>query len=485
MSKFTPERLAKVLWAAALLSLPVTSFRYFPFLGKTTYVRPLAIYPLALLAPLLLLQFLRRKKSRPVPGSLIPLGIFILIAAAATVIAASYAPVAMRGHDYWDRALRAWVTMVIGLMVFLSACWMNQSREDLLFSLKWLLAGLVMNILWSGIQGLAFYTPLINKTTLTHWQLAFSMRELVRTNRISGMAYEPSWLAGQLTTMYLPWLVAAVLSGFRVSRAKWLEPVLLVFSGGLLVLTYSRGGLFIGGAAAGITLLLAGRDALQKTWIWLLDGFRSSKDTGWDRSRDIAIRLASIAVLVLAFAGSGYILMDKGYISQIFEFSADSLQQYIIDNYAGARVAYAVGALGAYEEYPWTGAGLGGSGFHILENLPDWSLTTVPEIANQLSPQRTLFPNPKNLYIRLLAETGIFGFWMFLIFLFSVLGDVFSTLNSPQKHERFLGIAALFAWIAILLYNLTQDSFATPNMWLIFGILAGMAHTIPDKKEKT
>jgi hypothetical protein len=45
---------------------------------------------------------------------------------------------------------------------------------------------------------------LLEKEMVTHWQLAFSMRELVRTNRISGLAYEPAWLAGQLATIFIP-----------------------------------------------------------------------------------------------------------------------------------------------------------------------------------------------------------------------------------------------------------------------------------------
>ena len=39
------DNLARILWAAALLTLPVTSFRYFPG-GDGTYERPLAFYPL-------------------------------------------------------------------------------------------------------------------------------------------------------------------------------------------------------------------------------------------------------------------------------------------------------------------------------------------------------------------------------------------------------------------------------------------------------
>ncbi|MBK8824348.1 MAG: hypothetical protein IPN58_17580, partial [Anaerolineales bacterium] len=46
-----PQKLSRILWGAALLTLPVTSFRWFPFLGEGTLVRPLALYPLALLMP--------------------------------------------------------------------------------------------------------------------------------------------------------------------------------------------------------------------------------------------------------------------------------------------------------------------------------------------------------------------------------------------------------------------------------------------------
>jgi O-antigen ligase len=106
--------------------------------------------------------------------------------------------------------------------------------------------------------------------------------------------------------------------------------------------------------------------------------------------------------------------------------------------------------------------------------LPDWALTTVPEIARQLSPENRLYPNPKNMYIRLLAETGLIGFFVFVAFLFSVLGDALQVLQSKTMIGRFLGIAGIFSWFAIGLYNVTQDSFATPNIWINFGILVGM-----------
>jgi O-antigen ligase len=128
--------------------------------------------------------------------------------------------------------------------------------------------------------------------------------------------------------------------------------------------------------------------------------------------------------------------------------------------------------------------GLGASGFYIYDHLPDWALTTVPEIARQLSPETRLYPNSKNLYVRLLTETGLIGFFVFIAFLFSILGDALRALQSRALVGRYLGIAGIFSWFALALYNVTQDSFATPNLWINFGILVGMTAFMQDYENR-
>jgi O-antigen ligase len=397
---------------------------------------------------------------------LTPLLGFVLIALAATSLGALLDPLPLRGAEYFGRAIRAWATVVIGLSFFIAAVWMSRSEADLRFSIKWLLAGFVVDILWSGIQSLAFYTPLLQKVTVTHWQRAFSMRELVKTNRVSGMAYEPAWLAGQIATVYLPWLFAALLTRWRVTRFKWFEIALLGFAMLLLLATFSRGGLLTAVGAAALTILFVGRSELRNAWTWFISGFRSGSN--W------LLRVGIVLLLGSALVGAALFLSQKGYITRLFSTRADSVEDFIVENSAGARAAYNFGALGAYEESPITGVGLGASGFYIYDHLPDWALTTVPEIARQLSPENRLYPNPKNIYIRLLAETGLIGFFVFVAFMFSVLGDALQGLQSKTTMGRYLGIAGIFSWFAILLYNVTQDSFATPNLWINFGILVGM-----------
>jgi O-antigen ligase len=478
------NRLARTLWAVALLSLPVTSFRYFPGLGETTYVRPLAFYPLALLLLVLLIQLLRKEIPSPWPGSMILLGAFVLALLAVTILGVLNAPLALRGQTYWGRAIRAWATVIIGLAFFLSATWMNRDKDDLKFTMRWLLAGFVLDIAWSGVQALAFYTPLLKKVTVTHWQLAFSMRELVKTNRVSGMAYEPAWLAGQIATVYLPWLFAAVLTKKHFTRFKWLEALLLGLSSLLLLATYSRGGLVTALGAVALTFLLVGGDLMRAGWRWFFTGFRRGDPAelrqGLRTMRRwlfaMSLRFGMILLVVAAVVGAFLFLGQKGYIARLWNTQAGSLEEFIIANSAGARAAYSWAGLATYNEHPWLGVGLGASGFYLYGNLPDWALTTVPEIARQLDPSNRLYPNPKNMYVRILAEGGLLGFSFFLAFLFGMLGDALSFLRKPGL-LRFLGIAALCSWMAIMLYNITQDSFATPNIWVNLGILVGMTRT--------
>src|SRR3972149_997026 len=148
------ENAAHFLWGAALLTLPVTSFRYFPLMSEGTFVRPLAMYPLLLLMPVLLIQLFRRKTGFPWRGSMTPLAGFLLVAVAASLIGPLFAPIQLRRQDIVGREVRAWATVIIGLVFFIAAVWMNRDESDLRFTIRWLLAGFVIDVLWSGLQAL-------------------------------------------------------------------------------------------------------------------------------------------------------------------------------------------------------------------------------------------------------------------------------------------------------------------------------------------
>lgn len=491
--RFSLTSLARLFWALTLVTLPVTSFRFVPFLGAGTYVRPLALYPLALLLPILILRLWRREIPRPWPGTLTILLAFTLAALVSTAYGSTLAPLELRGVDYFDRALRAFITLGMGLSFFVAAIWMNQTEEDVKFSVRWLLVGLVAHLLWGAIQFVGLNTG--QRKTLTEIQQLFSVRGLVKNKRISGFAFEPSWLAGQISTLYLPWLVGSILTGITLfkfslfkklnpqkntSQGPWLEIILLLGALAALLMTYSRSGLVVTLAATGITFLAAGGSMVRNILGWFRAGFRP--DVAQSRLAAIQAAGSRVILILLAvavLAGAAFFLADKGYIATFFTSSEENLFDYAVSVYLGPRLAYATAALEAFQQYPLSGVGLGASGFWIYPNMPNWVLSGVPEIAEQLSPASRQYPNPKNLFVRLLAETGLAGFVLFGAFYLAILADVLELLRA----RPWLGAAGMFALVAILFYGTSQDSFAMPEIWLNLGIISGIAGAFIKRKE--
>ncbi|MCP4141865.1 MAG: hypothetical protein GY755_16585 [Chloroflexi bacterium] len=492
------EKLSRILWGLVLLTLPVTSFRYFPFLGKHTYVRPLAFYPLALLFLVLLLRLWRKEIKLPWSNPLLPLLFFLFALLFTTGAGALLSPIPMRGHEYWGRALRAFITFGIGLSFFIAALWMHKDKDDLRHSLKWLYAGLFLTMLWAGVQALAFYTPLLTKSQVSEWQLLFSMRGIPKLRRVSGFAFEASWLAGQIVTLYLPWLVASLLLRFRATKYNWLEPLLLLGTLATLFLTYSRGGLLIGIVATGLTLLISGRRAILRVFKWFFnhqdaESAKSFSETPRTKSSrplkktwrtsglggsslySIGVRVIIVILVVAVVWGGISFLAGQNYVNRLWKVEATSISDYFVKTNAGGRFTYLWAETQLFLDYPILGTGLGSSGLYLFDYFPDWALYNNPEITKQLTPTSQLYPNSKNLYLRLLAETGIFGFTIFLSFLLAILAEIAKSL----RQNKLIGTAGLFSFIAILTYDLMQDSFAMAELWVNFGIILGITSISP------
>lgn len=469
LSHASLTRAANFLWALILVTLPVTTFRYIPGPLGRTIVKPLALYPLALILPVLFILFWRQRRLA-LPPNIKPLLAFLLFALIASFAGVFYAPLPLRGAEFEERVLRGWLSLVIGLIFFLVAFWMNRDEKALQRSLKWIYIGLGFTLAWSFVQALAINTSLVPRGLINSIQLIFSERPLL-ARRISGFAYEPAWLADQLVAFYMPWLFAAILLRRPLTRRIWLEPVLLLLALVVLVFTYSRGGLASAAICMAVVGLLAGRAYLQSAWSWLLAPARKAK---LRTATAIAARLALFAAVAVAAVLVVSFLSRYKYFASIWDLGDETRPlDYIVDISAGPRLAYLIAGYRVYEQAPLTGVGLGASGLYLLQRYPEWSYP-IPEIARQLSPDSNLVPNIKSLYVRLLAETGLPGLWLFLAFMLSFLGMLRRMWLSTSPALRFAAVAGLFAWLALALRNGTQDSFTFPIMWVILGLLAGI-----------
>jgi len=141
---------SKICWVIFLISLPVTSFPYFPGnFGGGTLVRPLSVYPLLVLMVLVILP---RFLTRPLPRTLLSFLPFILVAVAATLLASLRSIEGLQSVSVTERMLRALTTLGLGGSFYLAITFWPESRQDLRFSLRWVYAGFALALFWGTLQ---------------------------------------------------------------------------------------------------------------------------------------------------------------------------------------------------------------------------------------------------------------------------------------------------------------------------------------------
>ena len=238
------QRVERFLWAAVLVALPVTSFRYLPFMGADTQVRPLSLIPAVLLLLALGFRCIRERRFLFWSKLFLPLLIFILVAVASSVVGFLLAPANLYSFTYSGRDLRAWLTLGVGLVFLLTSMYINRNEQDLKFTIKWIYVGLILEVAWSLVQFFEIYF-IHHLGLLDKIQKTVMMAGLPPNGRISGLALEPSWLAAQVMTFYLPWAFAGLVKNYNWGGRRLAGVLILAACAFLLIYSFSRGGILI------------------------------------------------------------------------------------------------------------------------------------------------------------------------------------------------------------------------------------------------
>lgn len=462
----------KVFWILFLVSLPLTSFPYLPpMIGGGALVRPLSLYPLIVL---LILATLPRLLRKPVPGTVLSLLPFILLALISSLLSFLRGIDPALGISVFERVLRAVITLGIGCAIYLTVVLMPRKQEDLRSTIRWIYAGFSLALLWGSLQ--AVYIIHFNQDWfgfMNRIQRHISIRRLF-PNRVSGLTYEPNWFAEQLSLLLLPWLLASVLTGYSVFKWRWrrvtIEWFLLAWMVLVLAFTFSRAGVLNVFALAVVAILI----------------FRFQASENKSANRNFLMRLGRLSIEIIAvvviLAGITYFAGSKNeFFARIWNYWEPgknvSISGYL--KYLGfsARFTYSETAMNIYEENPLFGVGLGNYAFYFDEMLPERPLALTPEVLRIVTPDKgaNRLITPKNFYTRLLAETGIIGAAGFAVFFIAVFGCSLYLWFSASPDSRYWGMAGIFALITLLLSAFSFDSFAIPNMWVVFGLITSAA----------
>ena len=474
------DRLKSGTWKLFLIALPFTSFPLLARLAGGTSVAPLsAVFLLVLFFVSYLPELFR---SRSVPRQALPLLLFMLSALLSSALAVFIPFDSFRGVPVWTNALEGFVTILLGIAFYLVSIHMVVDEVWFRKTLRWVYVGGIITIAASLVQSAFWFALGKYPEVLKQLQALISSSGLLYKARVTGVAFEPSWLANQLNTLYLPLWIGFSVKGFSAFRRKLfgvlsVENILMCLGFLVLFLSFSRIG-WLTTLAMIAFLVFRTANKLMNRWLERRAQHRGTITSPW---KHFFAKLGLWLSLVLAF--SLIILLLGVFLSRVDPrmedlFDIERYREFGILGWASQlsfaeRLIYWITAFRVFLSRPILGVGLGGSGFFFTRMTPEFGYG-LPEVIEYLF-RDNVIPNAKNLWVRLLAETGIVGFSLFCVW----LSTHFFAARNLEKSANFLestfGLVGKLFVIAILMEGFSMDSFGLPYLWFALALIVSVS----------
>lgn len=462
--------LNQVIWYSLLIFLPFTSLPLAAKLLRSSMVSAPSIIFMALLFIILITQALVKRKQLFLPK---PLLIFFLAALFSCSTAYFIDIPIIRDFSIINNEIEGIITLTIGVSFIIVFINFLSDRNILIQSIRAIAFSMIPVVIWSAIQFGSWM--LFNE----YPEIVSSIQGFVSTSgnlykgRITGFAYEPSWFAHLLNMVYLPlWMGLSITNTTVFKRQLFkinIENYLLLISIALLILTKSRVG-YVTFAFMALFYFVK----LQGGIVRLVGQIFNKKFKQNINNKLISLFL--IFAYILSFAG-GIFLVSKFDSRMENLLNPDFYNNQNISSIANEfqfaeRIMYWQSGWRVFNDYPILGVGLGNSGFFFKEKLPEfaWALDEPRDIFYY----ENYLPNNKNLWTKLLSETGIIGFGFFVIWLITILSKSILLTTKKDRLLQSLGYIGIFACIAFVFEGFSIDSFALPYFWIIPGIVSAI-----------
>ena len=262
--------------------------------------------------------------------------------------------------------------------------------------------------------------------------------------RVSSVSFEPPFLAIYLITS-AGWMFSYIVSSRKIARFL---PTLMIF-----VLTFysgSRTALIV--VTFQFIIFLIALFVLSKKYRLLIER--------------LFIGLVSIGLLVLVLNGKTVLnAVEKKVDSLNF---TENLSDKISNR---SRFGIQYTSILIFKENPILGVGFGQQAYSARSLYPQWATKKNYEFELwYLNDQVRSFPPGFNMYTRLLAETGLIGFLLFLTLLGSLIYQSAKWVRSKKNEEKTLSIVLLISFTGFFINWLQFDSFRVFGFWICFAI---------------
>ena len=474
---FLVEFSCKAAWLILIILLPFTSLPLLQRLSGADMVSPASAIPLLWLVIAWFLPYVL--KGGRLPRQIMPLLAFLLVAFIASAAAYFTNIPPLKGKSVLSREVQALLTLMIGMAFYLVVSAWPRTENRLRLSFQALnFAGLLV-ITWSLVQGFFWFSRHSFPSFMVQVQSLFSLNTFF-DYRVTGFAFEPSWLAHMLNMAFLPFWLSATVQRSSVHRFRlWkfsFENLLLVGGAAVLFLSYSR----VGWLAFVLTMAYL----LVKGTLWLAQRLQTAimsrieTSPPWRWLLRSGLWVGILASFLVAYTGSvlglAYVGSKVDYRLQHLFQAPDPTQVTDIFGYANylgfaERVVYWATGWEIFNDHPFLGVGIGNAGYYFPQYMPafGYALTEVDTLFNY----NTYLPNTKSMWSRLLAETGIVGFAFFVSWLFVLWQSGRGLQKSSNSLLRTAGLAGILSIVAFLIEGFSIDSFALPYLWFSMGLL--------------
>ncbi|OGN93097.1 MAG: hypothetical protein A2Y88_05995 [Chloroflexi bacterium RBG_13_48_10] len=489
------ERVAEIIWAIALICLPLTSFPLFSSISGAI-VAPFSILPIFILLIIWSIPLVLRKGE--LPKETIPLVIFTFAVIISCASAYFFFIPGFKGKTIPGQELRALFTLAVGLSFYLVTTTWVKTTGKLHNTWKYITIGGILSLLWTGLQALYILRGAEQYPSwmdlIQSWLAVLSPQYSPRYGRVNGLTYEASWFAHQMVMLYLPlWLAASyhktsafALRVFHIS----VENILLVFGLAAFFLSSPRIGL-VSLLLMVFYLFLRLNLSIHHKIVEFVTSRQFIVQHGLSQARRTWIQLLTsisiVMVYIVVLIGVFFFAVQRDWRLNILVTEPPSFKEIVgvltLDQNTILslshrfifleRTVYWFSGWNVFNQYPWLGVGLGNAGFFFPKLAPAIGWATF-EIRNVLF-YLTQLPNVKSFWFRLLAETGLVGFSIFITWLYVLFQSSKFSQRNPSRTIKTFALAGQLALLAFIGEGLSIDSFAMPYLWVIAGLIAAIS----------
>lgn len=438
-------------WRAFLLLLPITS--PVAFGGTDGAIRPPSAVLALLVLPWLLWAHGREwARDRAVHISGIAIAWAVIVGGLVLCTVVPHTPAA--ASHILPGYLREVGALAVGAACYLFARAQLRSVSDVIAVLPWLFVGFGASVALAVCQSWTDGQGTMLRQLIVWISIPFSSQysdTAFLHGRGNGLAYEPSYLASQLSLLLVlgPLLYICAPSQRKLATAWW---CLAAFGA---TASASRYGMLASCAFSIVGIVSVGFCAGFRTqrYACLVAAVLCSLVCGW-----VAIHGNAYARSLLEF------LLPPSVVKSLPSFLPPPSQAESLAHTAFPRHATAIAGINMFIDRPILGHGLGSTAATLPAYLPQWSHNWV-EIRPWCDAENPQRAKQFSLSIKLVSELGALGALLFMCFL---------CWHLPWRQPwRFQTVNVLIV-IALAMDSLFMASFGRPWLWFLLACLPAL-----------